>query len=230
MIGVVIPAHNEARYIKACMMAMQKAAMSPRLLQEPVLIVVVLDHCTDNTGEIARSLGAQTLDVEARNVGVARSAGAQICLDAGARWLAFTDADTVVDSNWLAEQLRHRSDAVCGTISVTDWSEWGRHGNQLQRQFVETYTDADDHRHIHGANLGVSAEAYQRVGGFPPLASSEDVALVTALQAGGSSIAWSASPRVVTSARRDFRAPDGFGAAVLGIDTGLSINEGASSC
>jgi hypothetical protein len=67
----------------------------------------------------------------------------------------------------------------------------------------------------------VSAEAYHRVGGFEPLASREDVALVMALQAVGARIAWSAAPRVVTSARKAFRAPGGFGATLLGVTQGL---------
>lgn len=79
---------------------------------------------------------------------------------------------------------------------------------------LDACTDADGHRHIYGANLGVSADAYQRAGGFKLLASIEDVALVQALQASGASIAWSAAPRVLTSARRSFHAPDGFGATL----------------
>ena len=88
----------------------------------------------------------------------------------------------------------------------------------MRRHYDATYMDADGHRHIHGANLGVSADAYRRVGGFRPLASSEDVALVEALQNSGASIAWSAAPRVVTSARRNFRAPLGFGATLQRVE------------
>ncbi|MDO9402848.1 MAG: glycosyltransferase [Polaromonas sp.] len=219
MIGVVVPAHNEEKYIAATLRALQRAAASPRL-KEAVRIVVVLDACTDGTGEIARSLGVHTLQTRAGNVGVARAAGARHALDAGARWLAFTDADTLVHPDWLAEQLSHASDAVCGTVAVDDWSGYE---SAMRQHFEDTYTDADGHRHIHGANLGVSAEAYLRAGGFQPLASSEDVALVHALERSGSSITWSASPRVVTSARMDFRAPAGFGATLVRVDAQVLI-------
>ena len=60
---------------------------------------------------------------------------------------------------------------------------------------------------------------YLRAGGFQPLESSEDVALVEALEFSGARIAWSAAPRVATSARREFRAPGGFGAALLRVET-----------
>jgi hypothetical protein len=88
----------------------------------------------------------------------------------------------------------------------------------MRQHCARTYEDRDGHRHIHGANLGVSAEAYVRAGGFAPLRSSEDVALVEALIAHGARVVWTAAPRVVTSARRDFRAPDGFGATLMRVD------------
>jgi hypothetical protein len=57
----------------------------------------------------------------------------------------------------------------------------------------------------------VSAVAYYRAGGFPPLECSEDVALVGLLVAMGARIAWSAAPRVVTSARIASKVRGGFG-------------------
>lgn len=212
MIGIVIPAHNEEQSIGACIASARAAAAAPELVGEAVRIVVVLDDCDDATAAIARTMGVDVLAVQARNVGAARAAGALACLALGARWLAFTDADTLVSPGWLAAQLAHASDAVCGTVAVDDWSA---HGEPLRALHAAHYQDAAGHRHIHGANLGISAQAYRRAGGFKPLATSEDVAMVQALEASGAQIAWSAAPRVVTSARRDHRAPDGFGATLL---------------
>jgi hypothetical protein len=70
---------------------------------------------------------------------------------------------------------------------------------------------------VHDANLGVSADAYLSVGGFPRQVSSEDIALVAA----GASIAWSAAPRVVTSVRLDSRAPGGLGATLRAVSATL---------
>ena len=215
MIAAIVPAHNEADHIGACVRSLNIASRSSRLKGETVLVVVVLDDCDDETGAIVREAGALALSVRARNVGAARAAGADFALVAGARWLAFTDADSVVAPEWLADQLDLHSDAVCGTVAVRDW---GVYGEQMQRHYERTYTDADGHGHIHGANLGVSAGAYCRAGGFKPLTSSEDVALVEALRNTGARIAWSARPRVETSARKTFRAPLGFGATLLRID------------
>ena len=217
MIGIVVPAHNEESEIGECVAALLLAAAHPALQAEPVEVLVVLDSCSDATGAIARFGGARTLAVEARNVGRARSAGADVLIAKGARWLAFTDADTRVSPDWLVRQLELDADVVCGSIGVDDWSVHGSYADALRSHFARTYTDADGHRHIHGANLGVSAEAYVRAGGFPALACSEDVALVEALQATGARIAWSAAPRVSTSARHDARARGGFGDTLLAV-------------
>lgn len=211
MLAVVVPAHNEAAYIGACVRSALRAARHPALAGEEVRIFVVLDSCTDGTGAVAAALDAHILLVETRNVGAARATGAAAALAQGARWLAFTDADTTVAPDWLVQQLRCQADAVCGVIRVADWTG---HSDAVREDFVATYRDVDGHRHIHGANLGVSAKAYSLVKGFQPLASNEDVALVEALIAAGVVVAWSAAPRVITSARLDSRAPGGFGAAL----------------
>jgi hypothetical protein len=209
VIAAIVPAFNEEENIGACLRSLMAASRCPRLQGEATLLVVALDACTDATEHIARSTGAAVIALTSRNVGMARSAGAQLALDAGARWLSFTDADSMVAPNWFSAQLDQSTDAVCGTVAVLDW---GSYGARMRSHFEATYTDADGHRHIHGANLGVSADAYRRAGGFRPLERSE--ALVQALQDSGASIAWSAAPRVLTNARRAFRAPAGFGATL----------------
>ncbi len=221
MIAVIVPAHNEEDQITTCLIALRVAAQCPRLRGEQTVLMVVLDACTDRTRSIARRMGATTIALSYRNVGAARALGAELALAAGARWLAFTDADTQVAPDWISAQLAQRKDAVCGTVAVRDW---GAYGETMRAHYDATYTDADGHRHIHGANLGISAKAYQQAGGFQALESSEDVALVDSLRASGASIAWSAAPRVFTSARRVFRAPGDFGATLARIDPETSTN------
>jgi glycosyltransferase involved in cell wall biosynthesis len=211
MIAVIVPAHNEAEHIGRCLTALAAAAQSEALCGEPVMLIVVPDDCSDDTARIAAAHGALTLTRYCRNVGAARAIGARAALRRGARWLAFTDADTEVDPHWLAAQLALGSEAVCGTVAVRDW---GSYGPAVRARFEAGYADVDGHRHVHGANLGVSAAAYRRAGGFRALPCHEDVALVGALESTGAAIAWSAAPRVYTSARRSFRAPQGFGAAL----------------
>ncbi len=225
MIGVVIPVHNEEALLEGCLQSVSAAASEYAATGEEVHIVVVLDDCSDASHTIARRFPVAILRVAMRNVGVARSVGVKACLAHGARWLAFTDADTIVSRTWLIDQLALEADAVCGTIGVEDWSA---QSPGVRLHFEANYVDKEGHRHIHGANLGVSAAAYARAGGFLPVDSSEDVALVRALTASGAVIAWTAQPRVVTSARRDFRAPRGFGATLLEQKGSVSVPEVAA--
>jgi glycosyltransferase involved in cell wall biosynthesis len=223
MIAVIIPVHNEEQTLAACLQAVARSASDVRLAGEAVVVIAVLDACSDSSEAIACMLGATVLQVQFRNVGAVRAAGAGCAIGLGARWLANTDADTVVSPDWLWQQLQLDSDVVCGTVAVDDWSAHGDAAAMLQAHFRRTYTDADGHRHIHGANLGVSALAYGRAGGFPSLACSEDVALVHALRDAGANIAWSAAPRVLTSARRHGRARGGFADTLCAVVSGQAM-------
>lgn len=214
MIGIAIPACNEEDHIAAAVAAAWQAARHPGLNGEACLLIVALDACTDATAERAREAGALTLSLDARNVGLARAFAAKALLEAGARWLAFTDADTRVSPDWLVDQLSLDADVVCGSVGVDDWSCHGADAERLQAHFLATYSDCDGHRHIHGANLGVSAAAYSAAGGFSQLDCGEDVDLVRILEAQGARIAWSARPRVNTSARRHGRVIGGFADAL----------------
>lgn len=207
VIGIVIPAHNEEAYLTGCLAAARRAAIHAGLHGEAVEIVVVLDDCSDRSLEIAVKHSVIVLPVAFRNVGRARAVGAEALISRGARWLAFTDADTTVSPGWLVEQLALGADAVCGSVGVADWSP---HPEHVRSRYEAGYFDVEDHRHVHGANFGVSTEAYLAAGGFPSLACHEDVALVEALGRIGRRIAWSCKPRVTTSARHEGRARGGF--------------------
>lgn len=214
MIGVCIPAHDEEHHIAACLRAVTRAARHPLLLAEPVRIVVVLDHCRDATARLAAAWPVHCLAIQARNVGAARAAGSQLLLDAGARWLSHTDADTVVSPRWLVDQLSLGAEVVCGTVGVAGWAAHGVHADAARSDFAAHYQDRDGHRHVHGANLGIAAQAYRRIGGFAPLACSEDQTLVDRMAQAGCSIAWTALPRVTTSARPYSRVEGGFATAL----------------
>lgn len=210
-VGVVVPAHNEAAVIDHCIDSIKRSAALARRNGLEVRIHVVCDACTDGTEQRVAESGLIPILVDKRNVGAARAVGANAALAEGAQWLSFTDADSVVSEAWLIDQLSLGADAFCGTVAVTDWGQYGSHMNDY---FLATYRDTEDHRHVHGANFGISAKAYEAVGGFQALSTSEDVALVNALLAAKMHIAWSARPRVTTSARSDYRAPEGFGATL----------------
>jgi glycosyltransferase involved in cell wall biosynthesis len=209
MIGILIPAHNEEDLLDECLSAALRASKHGLLAGERVEILVVLDSCTDRSEQIVSKYPVLSLNIKARNVGQARSTGARMLLERGARWISCSDADSRVADDWLVAQLGLGADAVCGTVTVERWHE--SFDKAAQIRYHSHYRAGEGHRHIHGANLGISADAYRLAGGFEPLACDEDVQLVRQLELTGANIAWSHRPLVHTSARLDSRARGGFG-------------------
>ena len=180
-------------------------------------MLVAADSCTDRTVAVARAGGAVVIGIGARNVGAARATGMMELLrlmpglDPAAIWLATTDADTVVPPGWLRRQLGYADqgwDVVLGTVTVADWSE---HPAHVPAAFAARYYfGGGPHPHVHGANIGIRASAYRAAGGFRPLRTAEDHALLAAATKAGCSVLRAGDITVQTSARRQARAPDGF--------------------
>jgi len=216
-IVVVVPAHNERDRLPGCLASVAAAAGQ---VDVPVSVVVVLDTCTDRSEDVlTESVGA--LRVSVRNVGAARAAGfVATAPDADAQmWLATTDADCVVPPRWLADQVAHHSNALQGAVGTVA-VQWQEHSAATRHRYDRLYRLGEHqrgeatHGHVHGANLGVRADAYWRVGGFRPLHLGEDVDMVNRLVAAGTPLIWDRDNPVLTSDRRDYRAPGGFGAYV----------------
>ena len=91
MISFVVPAHNEARFIAACVGSIRDAAGALGLDYE---IIVANDASTDGTGDLARAEGAKVVDVDLRHIAAVRNAGAR---EARGDRLVFVDADSRVD-------------------------------------------------------------------------------------------------------------------------------------
>lgn len=220
-IGVVVPVHDEEVTLSACLKALVVAADA---VDVPVAVLVVLDACTDRSATVAREfgeLGVDVLAIDAKNVGSARAAGMTELLrrhGVAGTWLATTDGDSTVPSDWFDVQLRHAAHGarvVAGTVAVDDWEGRSDVIQELaQREYAAT------HGHVHGANLSFGAGAYRAVGGFAPVRCHEDVQLVEALRANGEPIAWATDLPVVTSARRQARAPLGFASYLTSLEFG----------
>jgi glycosyltransferase involved in cell wall biosynthesis len=216
---ILVPARDEEDLLPRCITSIQRACFYVQA-RATTDIVIAVDRCTDHTNEIAgrMTLGQGSIvSTQAGNVGEARALAASLALQRwnGRRnrcWMANTDADSKVPKTWLDEQLilaEQGIQAIAGTVAVDTFAE---HDPIVRELFRKTYIIARDgsHPHVHGANLGVRADAYLRAGGWRSLATAEDHDLWKRLGEAGATRISISHVRVSTSGRRNGRAPHGF--------------------
>ncbi|SPM32436.1 Glycosyltransferase, catalytic subunit of cellulose synthase and poly-beta-1,6-N-acetylglucosamine synthase [Mycobacterium rhizamassiliense] len=211
---VVIPAHNERADLPACLRAVLTAALCVPI---SVTVIVVLDASDDGSVKLAGQYGPDVhfVSVDVHNVGAARAIGfgygRSLCAADDVCWYATTDADSKVDPNWLIHQLELGVDMVLGVVRIASWRQRPAElADRYARAYRAGISGQDGHPHIHGANMGFSARAYWRVGGFRTLPTGEDVDLVEQFEAAGYRIHRDTELSVITSARTQGRAPQGF--------------------
>jgi cellulose synthase/poly-beta-1,6-N-acetylglucosamine synthase-like glycosyltransferase len=223
-VAIVIPARNEeelvAGSINGVLAAVRRASLSR------CWVVVVADSCTDATAAIAARLlhgHGEVVTCRLAAVGPARRLGTDAALARFAAhpaekiWLANTDADTEVPDHWLQQQLLWAYagfHGVAGTVTIKNMRVDDRDVSEEMMSDYIVHADGT-HPHIHGANLGVRADAYRDAGGWSGLALSEEHCLWRRLRSRQWRLASSAAFPVDTSARLVGRAPGGF-AATLG--------------
>ena len=107
-VSFVIPAHNEADFIRPTILAIHDAAKVCEIEYE---ILVINDDSTDRTPELARESGAKVTNVKLRNIGAVRNAGAR---EANHPWLFFIDADTTLPAKTLRGALTALANGSAG--------------------------------------------------------------------------------------------------------------------
>jgi hypothetical protein len=215
---IVIPAANEETLIGSCLDAMAAARSHTRChagYPLDIRTVVVLDSCTDATETATRDhRDVETVTCSVGRVGAARALGVRHLLARSTTaltdtWIANTDADSRVPPHWLTHMVSEAdrgAHLVLGTVLPGDGLSPPAH-----RRWLDHHKMGDDHGHVHGANFGIRADVYQSLGGWPPLASDEDVTLARQARAARhvKTVRTGAIP-VTTSARLTGRAPHGF--------------------
>ena len=217
--SVLIPARNEEDLLPRCIHSLLRAKAA---LPSPVRcdIVLAVDCSEDRTWEIGRRMlkgHGMVTRTEAGVVGHARALAASIALERcngpmERCWLANTDADCVLPDNWLVEQLRLAEEAFEAVAGIIDVDTFEEHASHVFDRFRATYLIRPDgsHPHVHGANLGVRADAYLRAGGWRDFATAEDHDLWGRLVRTGARTLQTSRLKLLTSGRRQGRAPQGF--------------------
>ncbi|SOD74925.1 glycosyl transferase family 2 [Jatrophihabitans sp. GAS493] len=221
-VGVVVPAANEQGHISVCLaaiLAARRHAIEVSSRPIAVRVIVVLDSCDDDTAALVSAHPEiESISCAFGNVGASRGAGVAHLLattDWGMGgspeqiWVANTDADSAVPKTWLTQMLRHADDGadlVLGTV-IPDGHLLG----SVRQHWLRRHMAIEEHPHVHGANFGIRGSAYVRLGGWPLLATGEDVELAArAVECRLSRVVRTASLPVVTSSRSTGRAPLGF--------------------
>jgi glycosyltransferase involved in cell wall biosynthesis len=175
-LAVVLPAYNEATLLPGVLAAL--AAQT----DGDFTLVVVDNASTDDTAALAAAFpgDVEVVREPSPGAGTAADTGFRYAIAGGATLLARTDADCLPARDWVAtaRKLLTEADLVCGR-SVPRPDERptpverhlypaavrlaARYGRRLHRapEYVGPFVL------IHGHNLAITAELYQRCGGTP---------------------------------------------------------------
>nr|WP_042180378.1 glycosyltransferase [Kibdelosporangium sp. MJ126-NF4]CEL14362.1 glycosyl transferase, family 2 [Kibdelosporangium sp. MJ126-NF4]CTQ88728.1 glycosyl transferase, family 2 [Kibdelosporangium sp. MJ126-NF4] len=192
---VVVPAYNEEAGIAATLRALESQ-------QDTDFTTVVVDNgSTDGTVDVVRSFDVRLVHEAQKGTGAAADTGMRHAIASGARWLARTDADCLPAPDW----TRRIKAAFRGGLRLVAGNLVPRRDEDLPvrtrltlvsavevaRAFGKVRPRNRDPRYLGpyvmapGGNMAITAELYQKSGGFPRTAIEdlhEDRALVNAVR------------------------------------------------
>jgi GT2 family glycosyltransferase len=203
-VSVIVPARNEEACLAACLESLIAQSAAPQAVDFE--IIVVDDHSTDRTREIALSFPGSPVRVIEAGPLPAGWTGKNHAVAAGAKaargqWLLFTDADTIHLPGSLVRSLeeakRHRAALLSYSPEQIVESFWEK--AVMPVVFAELATSfrpsqVSDPRSpaaaANGQYILITREAYDAAGGHAAIAGNllEDVALARAVKRTGRKI------------------------------------------
>jgi glycosyltransferase involved in cell wall biosynthesis len=181
---VIVPAYNEAAGIEATLRAL--AAQDDR----DFTLLVVDNASTDGTAEVVRRHGVQVVSEPRKGTGAASDTGVRHAVVHGATHIARTDADCLPRADWVRNIRRAFGDGLemVGGRLVPRTDEFPL--KFWERRLIPFVIDVAaafgrfrpgnrDPLHkgpyvmMPGCNLAITADLYERAGGFPRTAIEE---------------------------------------------------------
>lgn len=101
-LSIVIPAHNEEQFIEACIKSIFEHCINFKINPE---VIVVLNRCTDRTGEIATRSGAKLISNDSRNLAKIRNAGINLINMVTGTFLNYLQPDKKLSGTVLPEKI-----------------------------------------------------------------------------------------------------------------------------
>ncbi len=160
-ISVVIPAYNEEKYIKSTLDSLKNQTL------KPFEIIVVDNNSTDKTKEIAESF--KTTVIHERKQGYVYTLNTGM-MKASGDIIAVTDADTILDKNWLwaiSDGLKEKD--TVGITGVVIPVTKHKISSFLGRIFYSLFLRINfmlGKPHLTGFNFAVKREAFREIGGL----------------------------------------------------------------
>ena len=190
---VIVPARNEEASIGACLKSLVEQSEEIFELGRDWELVVVDDHSTDRTAEIARSVaGVKVMEADELKPGWTGKVNAiwTAARKARGRWILFTDADTIHEQGDLHRALHEAARHKVGMLSYSPRQIVNGLAQRTLMPLVFSelalaYPPAkvsDPNQRVAAANgqfLLVEREAYRKIGGHAAVADRvlEDVEL-----------------------------------------------------
>ncbi|GAA3132834.1 glycosyltransferase [Planomonospora alba] len=181
---VIVPAYNEAAGIEATLRAL--AAQDDR----GFTLLVVDNASTDGTAEVVRRHGVQVVHEPHKGTGAASDTGVRHAIARGATHVARTDADCLPRPDWVRSVRRAFGDGLemVGGRLLPRTDEFPL--KFWERRLIPAVIDVAaafgrfrpgnrDPRYkgpyvmMPGCNLAITADLYERAGGFPRTAIEE---------------------------------------------------------
>jgi cellulose synthase/poly-beta-1,6-N-acetylglucosamine synthase-like glycosyltransferase len=148
-LSVIIPAHNEEKYIEKTIISLYKNNF-------PFELIIVCDSCLDNTKKIAKKYTSKVYEVDFRNISKTRNFGAKKCLG---NVLIFNDADTLVSKDYLKE--------ISKGIKNYDYgcAKWRSESKTIFGKYISWTTNRYNKKHV-GGNMFVKRSYFDKVNGY----------------------------------------------------------------
>lgn len=160
-ISIIIPAHDEERYIGETLEHINRArAYLQGKREQPVEVMVVDNASTDGTASIARDHGANVLHETVRNIGHVRNAGVKA---SNGDVLVFVDADTLIPETllWLIAQAMDSPECIGGAVAIDH-----RPGRFLVRAYLKLWEVGNLLGMAQGATQFCRRDAFMELKGY----------------------------------------------------------------
>ena len=195
LVSIIVPARNEEASLGACLESLVAQ------IGVNFEIIVINDHSSDRTAEIARSFSQVRL-IDAPDL-PAGWTGKNNAVTAGARtargaWFLFTDADTVHSPGSLAKALAEAKEHGAALLSYSPEQEVRSFAEKALMPVIfaelaanfrpkDVSDPASPVAAANGQYLLITRDAYESVGGHAAIAGNilEDVALARAVKSAG---------------------------------------------